>query len=92
MKTFCGWGGLARPSRLRRSHTAGMQSKVHPTYKTKYRVTNWPAYNRPLVRRGDVTGRCCMGSSHKCMHGLGQWEVGQTVIEVSDVGLSGRNP
>ena len=26
-KTFCGWGGLARPSRLRRSHTAGMQSK-----------------------------------------------------------------
>ena len=34
MKTFCGWGGVARPSRLRRSHTAGMQSKVHPTYKT----------------------------------------------------------
>ena len=32
-----------------------MQSKVHPTYKTKYRVANWPAYNRTLVRRGDVT-------------------------------------
>ena len=32
-----------------------MQSKVHPTYKTKYRVANWPAYNRALVRRGDVT-------------------------------------
>ena len=32
-----------------------MQSKVHPTYKTKYRVGNWPAYNRTLVRRGDVT-------------------------------------
>ena len=32
-----------------------MQSKVHPTYKTKYRVANWPAYNRVLVRRGDVT-------------------------------------
>ena len=32
-----------------------MQSKVHPTYKTKYRVTNWPAYNQALVRRGDVT-------------------------------------
>ena len=31
-----------------------MQSKVHPTYKTKYRVANWPAYNRALVRRGDV--------------------------------------
>ena len=26
-----------------------------PTYKTKYRVANWPAYNRALVRRGDVT-------------------------------------
>ena len=32
-----------------------MQSKVHPTYKTKYRVANCPAYNRALVRRGDVT-------------------------------------
>ncbi len=32
-----------------------MQSKVHPTYKTKYRVANWPAYNRALVQRGDVT-------------------------------------
>ena len=32
-----------------------MQSKVHPTYKTKYRVANWPAYNRGLVRHGDVT-------------------------------------
>ncbi len=53
--TFCGWCGLARPSRLRRSHTTGMQSKVHPTYKTKYRVANWPAYHQALVRRGDVT-------------------------------------
>ena len=32
-----------------------MQSKVHPTYKTKYRVANWSAYNQALVRRGDVT-------------------------------------
>ena len=32
-----------------------MQSKVHPTYKAKYRVANWPAYNQALVRRGDVT-------------------------------------
>ena len=32
-----------------------MKSKVYPTYKTKYRVANWPAYNRALVRRGDVT-------------------------------------
>ena len=32
-----------------------MKSKVHPTYKTKYRVANWPAYNQALVRRGAVT-------------------------------------
>ena len=32
-----------------------MQSKVHPTYKAKYRVANWAAYNQALVRRGDVT-------------------------------------
>ena len=32
-----------------------MKSKVHPTYKAKYRVANWPAYNQALVRRGDVT-------------------------------------
>ena len=39
-----------------------MKSKVHPTYKTKYRVANWAAYNQALVRRGDVTGRCCMNT------------------------------
>lgn len=32
-----------------------MKSKVHPTYKTKYRVANWASYDRALVRRGDVT-------------------------------------
>jgi ribosomal protein L13 len=31
------------------------RSRVHPKYKTKYRVVNWPAYDRSLVRRGDVT-------------------------------------
>ncbi len=31
------------------------RSKVHPTYKTKYRVRNWPEYDRALVRRGDLT-------------------------------------
>ena len=52
----CG-GGAVWPAllvTLRRSHTTGMKSKVHPTYTTKYRVANWPAYNRALVRRGDV--------------------------------------
>ena len=36
-----------------------MKSKVHPTYKTKYRVANWAAYNQALVRRGDVTVWLC---------------------------------
>ncbi|MFT7521706.1 MAG: hypothetical protein ACI9MC_003858, partial [Kiritimatiellia bacterium] len=31
------------------------RSKVHPAYKTKYKVRNWPAYDRALVRRGDLT-------------------------------------
>ncbi len=31
-----------------------MNSRVHPTYKTKYRVGNWPAYDRALVQRGDI--------------------------------------
>ncbi len=32
-----------------------MKSRVHPKYKTKYRVRNWATYDRALVRRGDVT-------------------------------------
>ena len=32
-----------------------MKSRVHPTYKTKYHVGNWPAYDRALVQRGDIT-------------------------------------
>jgi DDE family transposase len=32
-----------------------MNSRVHPTYKTKYRVSNWASYDRALVGRGDVT-------------------------------------
>ncbi len=32
-----------------------MNSRVHPTFKTHYRVTNWPEYERGLVQRGDVT-------------------------------------
>ena len=32
-----------------------MKSRVHPRYKTKYHVGNWPAYDRALVQRGDVT-------------------------------------
>ena len=32
-----------------------MQSRVHPKYKTKYRVGNWAEYDRALVQRGDIT-------------------------------------
>ncbi len=32
-----------------------MKSRVHPKYKTKYRVGNWPEYERALVQRGDIT-------------------------------------
>jgi hypothetical protein len=34
---------------------ARTKSKVTPKYKTKYRVTNWPAYEEALRERGDVT-------------------------------------
>jgi hypothetical protein len=30
------------------------RSRVHPPYKTKYRVTNWATYNQALVARGDL--------------------------------------
>ena len=30
------------------------RSRVHPKYKTKYRVSNWPEYDRALVGRGDL--------------------------------------
>ena len=36
-------------------HDLDVKSRVHPRYKTKYRVGNWPAYDRALVQRGDVT-------------------------------------
>ena len=32
-----------------------MKSKVHPKYKTTYRLGNWQEYERALVQRGDVT-------------------------------------
>ena len=32
-----------------------MNSRVHPKYKTKYRVANWPEYERGLIQRGNVT-------------------------------------
>jgi len=32
-----------------------MNSRVHPKYKTKYRVANWAEYDQGLVHRGDIT-------------------------------------
>ena len=40
-----------------------MRSKVHPKYKTKYRVGNWSAYEQALVQRGDVTRNVAPSSS-----------------------------
>ena len=37
---------------LRRIHSTGMKSKVHPTYKTKYRVANWPVLERNQIQPG----------------------------------------
>ena len=31
------------------------RSKVHPNYKARYRVTNWPSYDRSLAQRGSLT-------------------------------------
>ena len=32
-----------------------MKSRVHPKYKTKYRVTNWAEHDQALVKRGEIT-------------------------------------
>jgi hypothetical protein len=32
-----------------------MHSRVHPNFKTKYRVTNWAEYDQGLVLRGNLT-------------------------------------
>ncbi len=36
-------------------HFLGMNPRVHPKYKTKYRVNNWSEYDRALVQRGEIT-------------------------------------
>jgi Transposase DDE domain len=55
---FCGLNGPETGDSLdplRNDHTEEMQSRVHPTYKAKYRVANWASYDHALVRRGDIT-------------------------------------
>ncbi len=34
---------------------ARKSTRVNRKYKTKYRVTNWPEYERGLKSRGDIT-------------------------------------
>lgn len=36
-------------------HHLALKSKVHPKFKTKYRVGNWSDYDQSLVKRGDIT-------------------------------------
>ncbi|MCP5060364.1 MAG: hypothetical protein GY937_27005 [bacterium] len=36
-------------------HDRSMNSRVHPKYKTKYRVNNCAEYDRALVQRGNIT-------------------------------------
>ena len=43
------------PSWQPTAHDLDVKSRVHPKYTTKYRVGNWPDYDRALVQRGDVT-------------------------------------
>ncbi len=42
------------PPRRQNEHDLSMKSRVHPKYKTKYHVGNWPEYERALVQRGDI--------------------------------------
>ena len=46
---------ISRPCGAPGCHDQVMNSRVHPNYKTQYRVTNWAEYDRALVRRGDLT-------------------------------------
>ena len=52
-----------------------MKSKVHPRYKTKYRVANWAAYNQALVRRGDVTV-WVSSEANRCLDARPEWPAG----------------
>ena len=50
-------GRLGEPlaGRVLRPLDRAMKSRVHPTFKTRYRVGDWRVYERALVSRGDVT-------------------------------------
>ena len=48
-------GARPSPAVWQIGHGLGMKSRVHPKYKTKYRVNNWAEYDKALVQRGDIT-------------------------------------
>src|SRR5262245_27965649 len=55
-RSFLGVGAQIQSEVARRAaHTGWMKSRVHPTYKTRYHLQNWGAYDRALVWRGDIT-------------------------------------
>ncbi len=37
---------------------SGGRPKVHPRYKMKYPLINWPSYDRALRNRGNLVLRC----------------------------------
>jgi hypothetical protein len=59
------WCTISRLPRTKTAHfqvpatdqptAVGMKSRVHPKFKTKYRVTNWATCDQALVQRGDIT-------------------------------------
>ena len=69
-------------------HDRAMKSRVHPTYKTHYRVANWREYERGLVSRGDVTlwlspgARAAWGVPPSCRPG-GQQRFSDLAIETA---------
>ena len=54
-RALCAPRSTSWPSWRRQAHDLDMKSRMHPKYKTKYHVWNWPAYDRALVQRGDIT-------------------------------------
>ena len=65
-----------------------MNSRVHPKYKTKYRVNNWATYDRALVERGDITiwlspGAIADWEPARSGKRGGQWKYSKVAIEAA---------
>lgn len=69
-------------------HILSMNSRVHPKYKTKYRVSNWVEYDRALVQRGDITLWTSLEAADSWTPGPsgkrgGQWKFSEQAIEAT---------